>query len=210
MRNAIVVPAVLESTVARTRARFASLAPLHVPLHLDFMDGVFVHTRSISARSLTLLTIPRGTTAHLMVEHPDMWASECWNAGIRDLAVHVESSITPSLIRELRRYFTVTLALNPNTSLRRLLPYHPLVTRFHVLTIHPGRQGAPFLQSQLTVVRTLRRRNPRSHISVDGGMTERTIPMAMGAGANTIIVGSALKNQAHLRERYRALLAAAS
>ncbi len=77
-----------------------------------------------------------------------------------------------------------------------------------VMTVHPGQQGARFIRTQLAVIRALRKRYPRLPLTADGGMNERTIPPAVAAGADEIVVGAALHSR-DPRVTYRALVSAA-
>lgn len=170
------------------------------------MDGQFVATRSFGPDKLQTLHLPKHSTAHLMVKRPREWIAACRKAHIRRIVVHGESRITPSLLRVLRKTFTVLIAINPGTPLTRLQTLWRLTDGIQVMMIHPGRQGAAFLSSQLAVVRKLHAQHPRLWIAVDGGMNFKTIPKAIAAGANEIVVGSVLKNSRNPRRAYAKIL----
>lgn len=187
-----IIPAVLAPTMTLAQRRINRLKVLHTPIHLDLMDGRFVSTRSFGRQSLSRLKLPPHSSAHLMVEDPSLWIQACANVGIRNLILHVESKITPNLLQKLRERFRITLAVKPGTPQVRLTPYLRYASGIQVMTVHPGKQGRPFLPRQLNVVRKLRRKFPTLPLSVDGGMDESTIPRALAAGASGIVVGSAI------------------
>jgi ribulose-phosphate 3-epimerase len=58
------------------------------------------------------------------------------------------------------------------------------------MSVNPGQYGAQFLPDQLEKVRQLRAKSKTLNIEVDGGMTDRTIGLAIAAGANMIASGS--------------------
>ena len=200
----------LERTVAAAQRRIDVLRRHRIPIELDLMDGRFVSTRSFGPDGIVSLKVPPRTTAHLMVDEPTPWINACVAIGIRRFVLHVESrGVSPNAVRNVMDSFEVTIAVNPKTSPRRLGPYAPFVKGFQVMTVTPGRQGAPFIRSRLSAVRTLKRRYPRHHLAVDGGMSGSTIPLAAAADADRIIVGSALKHSHDITKRYRLLVRAA-
>ncbi len=204
VHRADIIPAVLGRTVAGIRRSIARVRSLSPAIHLDLMDGRFVRAKSITAAELSRLELPRGTTAHLMVERPMAWLGPCERAGIRSVVVHL-GTVSVSDLRHIRRRNRVALAVNPGQSITGLTRLSRLVHGFHVMTVHPGRQGAPFLPRQVAVVRRLRRRFPRLPITVDGGLNAATIPAVAAAGARTFVIGSALQRSRHPSSTYRSL-----
>lgn len=203
-----IIPSVLERSVAVAQRRIVALRRLRVPIELDLMDGVLVRTRSLGPEALGRLDLPKGTIAHLMVNDPACWTPACWGVGIRSLVVHVESAIRPSSIHHLNRHFHVSVAISPGTPWHQLSPFQTVTEAFRIMTVRPGTQGAQFLSSQLHVLSQLRRRYPHMTLSTDGGMNERTIPLAVAAGADEVVVGSALKTD-HAERTFRSLRALA-
>jgi ribulose-phosphate 3-epimerase len=61
-----------------------------------------------------------------------------------------------------------------------------------VMTVEPGFGGQSFMTECLPKVTALRERYPNLAIEVDGGLSEKTIDEAAGAGANVIVAGSAV------------------
>lgn len=202
----IIVPSVLEGTIAKAQGRINELKTLRAPLQLDLMDGLFVRTRSMSRAALRRLRVPSRTTAHLMVRRPMDWIFACRAIGIRRFAVHVEAEISVDDVRAIARKNTVIMVLNPGSPIRMLQPFLPLIDGVQVMTINPGRQGSPFMRSQLSVIRELRKRHRSLWIAADGGMDLRTIPLARNAGVNEFIVGSALTRAIELTDEYHRLV----
>jgi ribulose-phosphate 3-epimerase len=63
-----------------------------------------------------------------------------------------------------------------------------------VMTVNPGFGGQSFLTSQLPKIRALRAMIGERPIwlEVDGGITPETAPLAIAAGADTLVAGSAV------------------
>lgn len=199
------VPAVLARSVSVAKRRIGTIARSCAPVHLDLMDGRLVPTRSFGPASLKTLKVPRNTTAHLMVKHPDAWICACRKIGIRRFVLHVESDVSAAFIKRTATQNRVVLAMNPGTPFTRVRPLLPYFEGIHVMTVRPGSQGMPFLSSQLRVIRALRKKHPRLWIAVDGGLNERTIPRVRDAGANEFVIGSALKHAKDFSRTLRAL-----
>lgn len=188
-----IVPAILTRSVPEARRRIRSFRRLTPKLHLDLMDGQFVRNRSFGPDDLVRLRLPESTTAHLMVTEPAPWIAACSKAGIRRLVLHVESKISPRLVRLLRRRFTFILAVNPGTPISNIRPYWRLIDGLQIMTVRPGKQGSRFLSNQLKLLDRLHRTRPRLAITVDGGMNRQTAQAAIAAGAREIVVGAYLR-----------------
>ena len=65
-----------------------------------------------------------------------------------------------------------------------------------VMTVEPGFGGQAFMESQLDTIRQVRaiidRYNPACELEVDGGVSLRTAPLVVEAGANVLVAGSAV------------------
>lgn len=206
MPRARIVASVLERSTAAAQRRIDVLRRHRIEIELDLMDGRFVPTRSFGPDGIATLRVPSRTTAHLMVDEPIPWINACLAIGIRRFVLHVESpGISPHAVRNISGSLDISIAINPTTPLHFLAPYVDFTKGVQVMTIKPGRQGNPFLPSQLTVIRRLKRLYPRVFVSADGSMNEATIPLAVSAGARRIIVGSALKKTRDIGQRYRQL-----
>lgn len=204
-------PSVLAATRRQFLMRLRRAETIGQRIHLDVMDGRFVPTRSIGPTTLAGLLINRPHEIHLMVTDPAAWLSTLLRLGTKTAIVPVEIGaslrMTLALLRSHR--IAVALSISPTTPLGRLRAWARYVRRFHVMTVRPGRYGAPFLPGMVRRVKRLHARYPRHVVSCDGGMNERTIPLVRRAGASIIIVGSRLVEHPRPLEewhRLRALL----
>ena len=69
-------------------------------------------------------------------------------------------------------------------------PYLEKLNGVLIMSVNPGQYGAKFLPEQLAKVRALREKSKTINIEVDGGMSDKTIGLAVAAGANMIASGS--------------------
>ena len=88
------------------------------------------------------------------------------------------------------------VALRPITSPNAILPYLEELDLVLVMTVEPGFGGQAFMESQLDTIRQVRalieRYNPACELEVDGGISPKTAPLVVEAGANVLVAGSAV------------------
>lgn len=169
-------------------------------LHLDVMDGHFVPNLSMgpvvasSLRPITTLPLE----VHLMVSDPDKFTEPFIKAGADRVLVHHEVLPDPRpLIEKIRSLGkSVGMVINPETPVDVLIPYLPLIDLALCMTVKPGFGGQKFLPQSPERIRRLRalieQHNPACELEVDGGIDVDTAPVAARAGANVLVVGSAL------------------
>ena len=64
-----------------------------------------------------------------------------------------------------------------------------------IMSVHPGFGGQDFIPEVLEKVKWIREHYPDLDIQIDGGITDKTAPLAIEAGANILVSGSyILKN----------------
>jgi len=169
-------------------------------LHLDVMDGHFVPNLSFGAGIVAAIksvsTVP--LDVHLMIDEPERVVDRYAEAGADIITVHAETTHhLHRLLSQVRETgVRVGLALNPLTPLNVLdgaLPYLDLAL---IMSVNPGFGGQEFIQAttlRLEAVRRMRdRTNPNCLIEVDGGINLDTAPVAVAAGADVLVAGSAV------------------
>ncbi|HEY8394056.1 MAG TPA: ribulose-phosphate 3-epimerase [Thermaerobacter sp.] len=171
-------------------------------LHLDVMDGHFVPNLTFgpmivaAVRRLTRLPLD----VHLMVERPEPLLEDFVAAGADLITVHVEA--TPHVHRAIqeirRRGLRAGVAINPGTPVAAVEPLLGEVDLVLVMSVNPGFGGQAFLPLALDKLRALRRMlasaGHRPWLEVDGGIDPTTAPLAVAAGADVLVAGSAVFN----------------
>ncbi|NPV29793.1 MAG: ribulose-phosphate 3-epimerase [Firmicutes bacterium] len=172
-------------------------------LHLDIMDGRFVPNLTFgppvvaSLRKITRLPFD----IHLMVQEPERFLEAFAGAGGNSLTVHAESS--PHLHRVVKAIKGLGLkagvALNPATPLHALEFVLEEVDLVLLMTVNPGWGGQEFIPQMLRKIKKLRKRILRARlpveIQVDGGINRATLAGVVAAGADHLVIGSALFNE---------------
>ena len=168
-------------------------------VHVDVMDGHFVPNITIGPGVVKAI---RKTTdaifdVHLMISPVDPYIDAFADAGADIITAHAEAG--PHLHRTLQAIRgagkKAGVSLNPSTpaeTIAHVMDQNDLVL---VMTVNPGFGGQSFIESQLAKIRTLREmidncgRNIDSE--VDGGITIETAPLAIAAGADVLVAGTA-------------------
>ena len=171
-------------------------------IHVDVMDGHFVPNISMgtpiisSLRKVTRLPLE----AHLMISDPDFFVEEFAQAGTDSFMVHWEGN--NDLARTVQRIKAlgkrVGVAINPATPAAVLEEIIQDLDQVLVMTVSPGFGHQHFLHTTLPKIgrarRMIDRIKPGCDLEVDGGVDVATAPLAVAAGANVLVAGSAIFN----------------
>lgn len=174
-------------------------------LHIDVMDGLFVP--SISYGMPVIQSIRKCTElffdVHLMIEKPERYVQEFADCGADLINFHVEATEdvigTIEKIRALGKKVGITI--KPATAAEAVEPYLELVDMVLVMTVEPGFGGQKLIPECLDKVVEIRKKAKakglETDIEVDGGIDADNVHLALTAGANVIVAGSAVfKNDA--------------
>ena len=173
-------------------------------IHVDCMDGRFVPNLTIGAPVVKALKketkLP--LDVHLMIEQPENLIEQFVDAGADYLTVHVEASVhlhrTIERIRDLGAKPGVSL--NPGTPLSALDEILPYVDLVLVMSVNPGFGGQRYIPTSTAKIARLRKALEERHlwpieIEVDGGITPKTLPEVVDAGASVVVAGAAVFNK---------------
>jgi ribulose-phosphate 3-epimerase len=135
-------------------------------------------------------------------------------AGADGCTVHVEIGGTQSLISDARSLgLRIGLAANPDTPYEHVAPFLGDIDLLLLMTVFPGFGGQSFMGDVMSKVVTARREVTMNDlavdIEVDGGIDLTTAPVAVRAGANVLVAGSAIFGQPDPLEAAHDLRAAA-
>ena len=191
-----IAPSILSANFAALAEDIAKVAPYADMLHLDIMDGHFVPNITFgpplvaSIRKMTGLFLD----THLMIEEPQKYIEPFAEAGADNLTIHIEvTKQAAKLIERIHRLGkSAGITLNPDTPIERIEPVLDLVDMVLIMTVQPGFGGQGFRTDCVPKMEWVRRRREDVAIEVDGGINEETIPLAVRAGADTIVAGTAV------------------
>jgi ribulose-phosphate 3-epimerase len=169
-------------------------------IHVDVMDGHFVPNLSMGAQivqSLRRMTrLPM--EIHLMISDPDLFLDGFVEAGSDSFVVHWEGNA--NLHRTVQRIKSLGkragVAINPATPAAVLEEILQDVDQVLIMTVNPGFGHQHFLPATLQKIIRVRQMIEQTKfgcdVAVDGGIDAETAPLAVAAGANVLVAGTAI------------------
>ena len=183
-------------------------------IHLDVMDGHFVPNLTIgpavvaAVRKVTRLTLD----THLMIEHPERFIPAFAKAGTDYISVHAEACADLlAVIAEIRGHGVhPSVAINPDTTLERVVDILPQIDMLLLMTVHPGFGAQAFIDAVTAKIAEASRLKQQRRLSflieVDGGIkVEHTAARVANAGAEVLVSGSGIFATADYRQTIAAM-----
>lgn len=206
-----IYPAILAHSEVEFRRKVEHVRALGLTLHVDVMDGSYVQEQTWAEPSdMEEIMDELPFAAHLMVSNPEH-AVPVWSvSGATTVYFHAESTHREELIiRAIGKTARLGLAVNPETSLSMLGNLLPKVSALLIMGVPPGRSGQDLHEDALVKIKEAKRHAPHLYVIVDGGVKAHNIAKIAEAGADGVVIGSALTDQpdplAALAELHQAL-----
>lgn len=180
-------------------------------IHIDVMDGHFVPNITIgpdvvkSLRKTTELTFD----VHLMIESPDNFIEDFYNAGSDIITVHQESCIhLHRTIQKIKSYgLKAGVSINPATPVSTLKDIIRDVDMVLIMSVNPGFGGQSLIENVKYKVFELKSMieelNLQVDIEIDGGVTLNNLEEVLSWGVNVIVAGSAIYKAKDVAEETR-------
>lgn len=168
-------------------------------IHVDVMDGHFVPNITIGPMVVKALRphTKKIFDVHLMIQPVDPYIQAFADAGADIITFHPEAG--PHSHRTVQAIHAAGckagVSLNPATPAKMLDYLIDDIDLVLVMSVNPGFGGQKFISSQLRKIEAIRKMIDKTgreiHLEVDGGIDIATAPLAISAGANALVAGTA-------------------
>jgi len=213
-----IVPAILPKSYAELEEKLALVRDAAPVVQIDAVDGVFAPNKTWPYAGgemfSSIISQERGMPLwedfdfqfDCMVSHALRDAQDFVRAGASSLVIHGAGKDARETLEALQEEragefgVELGLALLPGEEAETFAQYKELVDFVQVMGIAKvGFQGSEFDPRALTLIAKLRRDNPGLTIQVDGGVKMENAREIARAGANRLVVGSAIFSHAEPR-----------
>ncbi len=222
-----VIPAVLAKDINDLRQKIANVVNISHIVQIDMCDGKFVQSvswpmgRGDMESTASILGEEEGMPywEHLDFEF-DLMVKDAIKQfdffvrlGAKRIIFHLEAEdqkelkgFIDSIDPYTRENLEIGIAINTTTEIEKLFPFINSIDFVQCMGIeHLGFQGEPFDEKVLDQIRGLKKEYSDLIISVDGCVNEDTAPILVQAGANRLVVGSALMRSFDVLETIKEL-----
>ncbi len=193
-------PSILTANFAALGSEVASVEPFVDWFHLDVMDGHYVPNITFGPDVVAGLRgiVDTPFHVHLMIERPLDYVDRFVEAGANRISFHPE--VVDDVGKAIEAIRTAGagpgLAIHPDVPLQKVHNYLPDVDVILMMTVRPGFGGQRFIPEVLPKIaegrRIVEERALDAVIEVDGGVNLATVDLAVQAGADIIVAGSAI------------------
>ncbi len=173
-------------------------------IHLDIMDGIFVPNISFGFPVVKAVAsvAEKPMDVHLMITRPEKYIPGFADVGASMISFHEEAvekygGDVGALLRLIRsKGAKAGLVINPDIPVEKLYPHLDSADYVLLMSVFAGFGGQKFIDGTLDRIREVKgeilRRGLDVKIEVDGGINASNAPAIVEAGADILVMGSAV------------------
>ena len=180
--------------------------------HIDVMDGDFVEQNTVTKMMEYTSIIKQISNipidVHLMVRDIEAFVEYYIPFAPNRITIHYEADRKEKILEQIKKIkeneIKVGISVKPNTKIEEIFPLLPFVHMCLIMTVEPGRGGQELIPSTLEKIEKLKeyieKKQLEVDIEVDGGINLQTAAQVKKAGANILVVGTALIQTENYKE----------
>ena len=203
-----IIPAILPRDFAEIEEKVELITGISPIVQVDICDGKFVASSTWPYKKTDenfekILREERGMPNwesinyefDLMIDNPTEDDARKWlSAGAERIVLHLESSkdLSP-VISVLDGLVEIGIAINVKTDIKELAKYADRIQYIQCMGIRKvGFQGQNFDPDVVDKVKEVKAMYPKLLVQIDGGVSLENAPLLKHAGADRLIIGSAI------------------
>lgn len=213
-----IIPAIIAKDLADLKEKIKLVEPYVRTVQLDVMDGIFVPNKTWpyfggqAIEDLEKLDTKLFLEAHLMIEKPQEVMEQWLESKVKRIILHWEvlekihgHEMTPyktaagpgfpvtDLAEEAHKHNKeLGVALNLGTPISILDMFVEDIDLVLLMSVNPGSSGQKFIEKVIPKISALRAKYPSVKIEIDGGVNLSNAKILAQAGADILVVGSAI------------------
>ena len=205
-----IIPTIFAHNKKEFDLRFNKLIALKRDLHIDFMDGKFVKSKSINVNQVqNLRNYNMNFEAHLMTKNPGKYLSLLKKKGFDKIIFHYEAIQEDKIISLIKKIksnnMKAIIALNPETQINNIIPFLTRIYGVLFMGVYPGKENQKFISKVYGKIKGLRKISKKINIHVDGGINLSNIKKLKILGVNYINSGSFISDSENPGKALRSL-----
>ena len=199
MQKIKIAPSILSADFSKLADEIKAIERAGADLiHIDVMDGHFVNNITFgpvlikSIRDVTELPFD----VHLMINPAHNFIKDFVESGSDTISIHIEIpeniQATIDLIKSFKK--KVGLAINPDTDIKKLVPYLDSIDQIIIMSVYPGFAGQSFIENTIDRISSVKKmiEHRQIEIEVDGGINSLVSGRCIDAGSAILVAGSAV------------------
>ncbi len=174
--------------------------PICDGFHVDIMDNHFVPNLTWGSTFANAIdhASAKPTWVHLMVDDLERWLDILKLKQGSIVSFHVENKVNINKMISLikQKGWKASLAVNPKTDLKEILPFAPLVDQILLMSVEPGFSGQAFIPEVIAKIEPLialrAQQGLHFKIAMDGGINGGNISMLSHKGVDEFAIASGI------------------
>ncbi|MBN1150124.1 ribulose-phosphate 3-epimerase [candidate division WOR-3 bacterium] len=171
--------------------------------HFDVMDGHFVPNLTfgpdLACQIKNFTDLP--LDVHLMTDRPEETAQWFLRCHPDYISWHVEIEAAHERISSMLRKNSIRpgMAINPGTPVDKIFPFLHLLDFVLIMSVNPGFGGQKFIDKAAEKALEITKKK-RIELFIDGGINDKTAPIAKKFGIENLVSGSYLVKSADISQ----------